>query len=34
MPGNVADLVPERDFYDLLAFLLSQREKPQGQAGQ
>jgi putative heme-binding domain-containing protein len=28
MPANVADLVPEGDFYDLLAFLLSQQQKP------
>lgn len=27
MPGNVADLVPEADFYHLLAYLLKQREK-------
>ncbi len=27
MPGNVADLVPEADFYHLLAYLLEQREK-------
>lgn len=27
MPGNVADLVPEGDFVNLLAFLLSQRQK-------
>lgn len=27
MPANVADLVPEQDFYHLLAFLLSQRQK-------
>jgi putative heme-binding domain-containing protein len=30
MPANVADLVPESDFYHLLAFLLSQRQKAQG----
>ena len=28
MPANVLDLVPEPEFYDLVAFLLSQREKP------
>jgi putative heme-binding domain-containing protein len=28
MPANVADLVPENDFYHLLAFLLSQRQPP------
>lgn len=27
MPNNVADLVPENDFVNLLAFLLSQRQK-------
>jgi len=27
MPANVADLVPENDFYDLLAYLLAQRPK-------
>lgn len=27
MPDNVADLVPETDFYHLLAYLLEQREK-------
>ncbi len=27
MPGNVADLVPEADFYHLLAYLLKQRQK-------
>ncbi|HEV3343443.1 MAG TPA: HEAT repeat domain-containing protein [Pirellulales bacterium] len=30
MPANVADLVSENDCFDLLAFLLSQRQKPQG----
>ncbi len=28
MPANVIDILPEPDFYDLLAFLLSQRDKP------
>ncbi|HUY92228.1 MAG TPA: HEAT repeat domain-containing protein [Pirellulales bacterium] len=28
MPGNVADLVPEADFYHLLAYLLEQRQAP------
>lgn len=28
MPGNVADLVPEADFYHLLAYLLEQRQSP------
>ena len=27
MPANVADLVPEKDFYDLVEFLLHQRAK-------
>jgi len=27
MPANLAETVPEADFYDLLAFLLGQREK-------
>ena len=27
MPSNLADTLPERDFYDLLAFLLAQRQK-------
>jgi putative heme-binding domain-containing protein len=34
MPANVADLVPETDFYNLMAFLLSQRQKAQTQTGQ
>lgn len=29
MPANVADLVPEAEFYHLLAYLLEQRQKPQ-----
>jgi hypothetical protein len=29
MPANVVDLVPENDFYHLLAFLLTQRQPPQ-----
>jgi putative heme-binding domain-containing protein len=33
MPANVAETVPEADFYDLLAFLLSQREKKEPAAG-
>lgn len=28
MPANVADLVPETEFYQLLAYLLEQRQKP------
>ncbi|MBX7166924.1 MAG: c-type cytochrome [Pirellulales bacterium] len=28
MPGNLADLVPEADFYHLFAFLLSQKQPP------
>jgi len=28
MPANVSELVPENDFYDLVAYLLSQRGKP------
>jgi putative heme-binding domain-containing protein len=28
MPANVAEVVPEADFYHLLGYLLSQREKP------
>jgi hypothetical protein len=27
MPANVADLVAESDFYDLLAYLLAQRPR-------
>ena len=27
MPSNLADTLPEEDFYDLLAFLLAQRQK-------
>src|SRR5262249_1119225 len=27
MPANVADLVPEKDFYDLVEFLLQQKTK-------
>lgn len=30
MPGNVADLLPEADFYHLLAYLLEQRQAPSG----
>lgn len=31
MPGNVADLLPEADFYNLLAYLLQQRQMPPNQ---
>jgi putative heme-binding domain-containing protein len=34
MPANVADLVSEGDFYHLLEFLLSQRQKVEAQASQ
>jgi hypothetical protein len=27
MPGNIAELIPESDFYHLLAYLLAQRTK-------
>ncbi len=27
MPANVADLIPEADYYNLLAFLLEQKQK-------
>jgi hypothetical protein len=28
MPGNVADLLPESDFFNLIEFLLQQKQKP------
>ncbi|HVW37704.1 MAG TPA: c-type cytochrome, partial [Pirellulales bacterium] len=34
MPGNVADLLPEAEFYNLLAYLLQQRQAPQNQQSQ
>ena len=28
MPANLADQIPEAEFYDLLAYLLHQKDKP------
>jgi hypothetical protein len=32
MPANVADLIPEADYYNLLAFLLEQKQKVEAAA--
>jgi putative heme-binding domain-containing protein len=34
MPGNLAEQIPEADFYNLLAYLLAQRVAPGAKAGQ
>jgi putative heme-binding domain-containing protein len=34
MPANVVEVVPEKDFYDLVAYLLSQRQKIEGQTAE
>ena len=32
MPANVADLIPEAEYYNLLAFLLEQKQKAEATA--